>query len=209
MKTRVHSSPEGGFSLVGVIVVLGFLLAIVAQVLFSRTELLRSTTKLQATDSQRNVIEGLTAYLAERLQTNLSALCGGNVASLQGMSFSGATLSHATSLNVPATLLTGEPALIERCKSPRFNSDGRLYFCLAVTKSPDLPRQSFGGANYGYVEVAVRPVDVWQREVNCADFTAAQTGQAGLQLYYRAYWADSVRAGELNKRAGYYYAIKN
>lgn len=208
MKARVFQNAESGFSLVGMIVILGFVLVIVTQVIFSRAELLKTSTKLHAADGYRHVLEGFTAYLGERLQGNFASLCLGQTSTLQGMDFSGAILNYSTALSVPSTLLASEPELVRRCQNPRFNQTGRQYFCLGVTKSPNLPAQSFAGSEYGYVEVAVRPVDVWQREINCAAFSAAAPGQAGLQIYYRAYWADSPRVNGLNERAGYYYAVK-
>lgn len=199
---------QSGFNLIGLIVTLGFVLAIITQVMLSRADMLRSAFKLNATDSYQNMLEGFTAYLSDQVSKNFSAICHGNTAFIQNLSFSGSTMNQTTSISLPAPLLNGEPELPERCRRPAFAANGRLYFCLNVIKSPDLPAQSFGGGDYGYVEVAVRAVDVWQRGINCATYSSAAAGQAGLQLYYRAYWANSPRENELKKRSGYYYAIK-
>lgn len=192
-------SSESGFGLVNVLMILGAVLLAILLLSRSQVNLRMAGKSLDAVNSYEVFISSFTDFVQASVKNNITELCAGQTVPLQDLSFGGKKAS--------LSLAAGSPAEA-RCGKTLLNTDGRMYFCLQLEKNPAFPKDSFGGAEQNYAEIAVRAVNKWQQPITCQDYKASTTPDVGLQIYYRLYWSTKQQAERYFQKYGYFYAIK-
>jgi len=197
---------ESGFSIIGAMILLGAALTAILIISRSQMNLRVASKSLESVNSYEVFITSFTDFLHTSIRTNVDEICASQTTGMAHLTFSGSAAGLKTAISAPT--LTEVSEVKKRCAKPHLAPDGRMYFCIQFDKNTDYPKDGFAGADYNFAEIAVRAVNKWQQPISCADYKAALTLEAGLQIYYRLYWITKTQPDRLFKKYGYYYGVK-
>jgi hypothetical protein len=198
-------SSEAGFSLIGVMMVLGATLLGVMALLRSELNLRAASRSMDSVNSYEVFVSSFTSFVQSSVINNIDAICSGQTAPLTTLTFSGKPAGLSLNVNGPGA----DGSLVHnRCTRPTFYADGRAYFCLQIEPNAAYAKDSFAGAPNNFAEIAIRPVDKWQQPITCSQFRAAANAEVGLQIYYRLFWTTASQPTRLFQKYGYFYGIK-
>lgn len=198
---------NAGFSLVGVLIILGVSLTAVLLISQSQTKLRQAGKALDSSESFKVFITSFTDFIQTTLNDNMNNLCAANISGLNSLQFNNEHAAFTENLLVPESI-SGVLELKNRCAKSQFNASGVMYFCLQLDKNSAYPKDEFGGADYNIIEVLVRPVDKLQQAISCSHYNSASNGTVGLQIFYRLFWIPKAPSDKLFQKYGFYYAIK-
>ena len=185
---------QGGFTLIQMIVALFLISLMVLAWTVSTRQSQQARVGLKQSSAGRDMQESFTTAVAAAISHGLPA--GKSCRSFKPeRSLKGLPLGNTGSLT-----FTKRPRLpgkvksprwlkeaIRRCRQPRRDDKGTLYFCLAVKRDKDAPRNSFLEAPFAEVRVDMMDF-VDGRRVPCDAFTDPQRPSTGMGIHYSLYW---------------------
>lgn len=220
MKQR--SNPQAGFSLIGVLVVMGVLLSTVLLVTQTKVRTQRAQKALKVKRSYADINQDLLSSVTEIFHKNLSRNCDGLLQAHMSrwQELDGAVrFRFANSVKVATPSDQSKMAMVPqlhleaqaRCRSARSpNGGNRFYFCVEMHGDKTAPTDSILNAEAAFAEFAVELVDLQtQTPISCAEYESRRDDKdsltkesrnetAGLAVTMILYWANRIGAGPDN-----------
>ena len=192
-------TPESGFSMISVLIIMGVVLSAVLIISQSRVNSQNTQKAIKIKQSYADASQALISDLVTRVHANL-----GGAAPCLNLALMKNTVSPVYDKTTSITTSVGAPPMhvqaATRCAASRVPTNGlnaadnKFYFCIALAKDLSAPPDSILNAKVAFAEVAIELVDLpTQQAISCSQYQARSTdingdGSAGMAVTMGLYW---------------------